>query len=159
MRIVPVDSENRSAVDELILRQWYSPFMAVRGELIDMRCQEGFVCMEGTEIVGLLTLRIYNGHCEILSLDSLRENHGVGTALLQAAETWAREKGCPALTLVTTNDNLHAMEFYQKRGFDMVMLYRNAVDKARALKPEIPLVGSNGIPIRHEVEFEKSLFG
>ena len=57
----------------------------------------------------------------------------------------------------TTNDNLKAMGFYQRRGFDMARLYRNAVDAARSIKPEIPTVGEDGIPLRHEIEFEKIL--
>lgn len=32
-----------------------------------------------------------------------------------------------------------------------------AVKKARQLKPEIPLIGLNGIPIRDEIELEKIL--
>ena len=35
--------------------------------------------------------------------------------------------------------------------------YRNAVEKARLLKPEIPSIGLNGIPIRDQIELEKIL--
>ena len=59
--------------------------------------------------------------------------------------------------LITTNDNLSALQFYQKRGFDMSRLYHNAVDKSRKIKPQIPLTGANGIPIRHEIELEMKL--
>ena len=59
--------------------------------------------------------------------------------------------------LITTNDNLSALRFYQKRSFDMVRLYLNAVEEARKIKPEIPLTGNDGIPIRHEIELEMKL--
>jgi ribosomal protein S18 acetylase RimI-like enzyme len=52
------------------------------------------------------------------------------------------------------NDNLHALRFYQKRGFVLVALHRNALEASRKLKPEIPLVGIDGIPIRDEIELE-----
>jgi len=89
---------------------------------------------------------------EIMSLDSLREGQGIGTALVEAAIAHARASGCAQVTLITTNDNLRALGFYQKRGFDLVRLYRGALDVSRAMKPEIPLVGEGGIPLRHELE-------
>jgi hypothetical protein len=59
------------------------------------------------------------------------------------------------LWLISTNDNLNALKFYQKRGFSLVKLYKNAVNETRKkIKPEIPLIGENGIPIRDEVELE-----
>jgi hypothetical protein len=56
--------------------------------------------------------------------------------------------------LITSNDNIRALRFYQRRGWDMVALYRNAVDESRKLKPEIPQRGDHDIPVRHEIEFE-----
>jgi GNAT superfamily N-acetyltransferase len=65
----------------------------------------------------------------------------------------ARELDCKRVQLLTTNDNLNAIGFYQKRGFELVGVNLGAIDKERALKPSIPFIGKNGIPIRHEVEF------
>ena len=65
----------------------------------------------------------------------------------------ARRHGARRLWLVTTNDNTHALRFYQRRGFDLVRLDRGAVDRARVLKPSIPLE-NDGIPMRHELELE-----
>ena len=69
----------------------------------------------------------------------------------------AKSLGCSRITLITTNDNLPALRFYQKRGFDMVRLYRNAVEHSRKIKPEIPLTGMDGIPLKHEIELEMTL--
>ena len=69
----------------------------------------------------------------------------------------ARQKHCKKVIVITTNDNINAIRFYQKRGFDMVKLYHNALDASRRLKPQIPLIGENGIPLRHEIEFEYKL--
>ncbi|MFP3471139.1 GNAT family N-acetyltransferase, partial [Micrococcus sp. SIMBA_144] len=65
--------------------------------------------------------------------------------------------GCSRITLITTNDNLAALKFYQKRGFVMTAIHRNAVEKARKIKPEIPLIGNDGIPIRDEIQLEKAV--
>ena len=64
---------------------------------------------------------------------------------------------CKNIVLITTNDNLNALKFYQKRGFDLSRLYLNAVDEARKIKPDIPLSGNDGIPLHHEIELEKRL--
>ena len=66
---------------------------------------------------------------------------------------------CHRLWLITGNDNTSALRFYQKRGFRLVAVYRNAVDQARRLKPEIPLYGNDGIPITDEIELEMILPG
>ncbi|SFJ30894.1 Acetyltransferase (GNAT) family protein [Halobacillus dabanensis] len=93
----------------------------------------------------------------MISLDSLKENKGIGTLLLRKVENAAQEHGCNSIKLVTTNDNLHALEFYQKRGFRMVDILHDAVKKARKIKPEIPLMGSHDLPVLDEIVLRKSL--
>ena len=61
-----------------------------------------------------------DGECEITSLDSLREGQGLGTKLIDAVVEEARKQNCRRVFLITTNDNLNALGFYQKRGFEMV---------------------------------------
>jgi hypothetical protein len=57
--------------------------------------------------------------------------------------------------LTTTNDNLDALRFYQRRGFRISAVRPRAVERARAtLKPEIPEVGAYGIPVRDEIDLE-----
>jgi ribosomal protein S18 acetylase RimI-like enzyme len=81
----------------------------------------------------------------------------VGSALIEAATQAARRVGCRRLWLITTNDNTHALRFYQKRGFVIAAIHVNALEKARRLKPEIPLIGEDGIPLRDEIELEMIL--
>lgn len=94
--------------------------------------------------------------CEILTLHSAEHWHGAGTALIEAVEQLAARHGCTRLWLITTNDNVDALRFYQRRGFCLAALHRGAVDRSRAtLKPEIPVTGAYGIPLRDEIELEK----
>ena len=53
---------------------------------------------------------------------------------------------------MTTNDNVDALRFYQKRGFPLQTLRVNMLETSRKLKPEIPLNGNYDIPIRDEIE-------
>lgn len=155
--IFPIDSKSRDAVNAFIIRQWFTLDMVVHGESIDLSTVDGYYFCENEEINGLITYRIKYDEMEILSLDSLLPNKGYGTELLNKAIHKARNIGCYRIMLITTNDNLNALSFYQKRGFDIVTIYRNAVDESRKLKPQIPLIGMDNIPIRHEIELEMIL--
>ena len=154
MELRKIDRENRERINDFIIRQWFTLQMVVHGESIDLGKAEGWYACEDDEIIGLVTYRITGNEMEILSLDSLRENKGTGTALLQQALSYARNLGLVRVSLITTNDNLHALKYYQKRGFDMIRFYHNALDDARKIKPEIPLIGMDGIPLKHEIELE-----
>ncbi|MBP2073250.1 MULTISPECIES: GNAT family N-acetyltransferase [Thermoanaerobacterium] len=157
MYIKPILIDDRQRTNDFIKSRWFSTEMVVGGEIVNMTKLQGFVVYENEEIIGLATYRINGCECEIMSLDSLKENQGIGTALLNKIIEEAINKKCTKIKLITTNDNINAIRFYQKRGFDMVRIHHNAVDAARKLKPSIPLLGNYGIPIKHEIEFEMNL--
>jgi hypothetical protein len=87
-------------------------------------------------------------------LRSIDQWEGVGTALMRAVEEDAERLGCSRAWLITTNDNLEALRFYQRRGWDWVGFHRDSITRGRRLKPEISELGAFGIPLRHELEFE-----
>jgi len=159
MDIKEISSENRQQINNFIKAQWFSTDMAVKGELVDMTSIDGFAAYEYGEIIGLVTYRIINSECEIMSLDSLAEKQGIGTVLVNKVIEKAAIERCDKVTLITTNDNINALRFYQKRGFNMVKVYRNSVEASRKLKPSIPMIGDFDIPIKHEIEFEMDLKG
>ncbi len=127
-----------------------------RGQVHDLEQLPGYGVFIEDEIRGLLTFDICESECEIVSLDidSEIEDKGIGTKLINLVILKAREKNCKRVWLITSNDNLKAIRFYQKRGFEMKAVYQNAITEARKIKPSIPLIGLDGIPIRHEIEFE-----
>lgn len=157
MEYLAITDLNRQKINGFIRDHWFTTEMVILGEIVDMTVVEGIAAMDGDEIVGLITYRVSGDTCEITSLDSLREGQGNGTALLEQVIAIAREMNCLKVSLITTNDNIHAIQFYQKRGFDLVRLHKDSIKAARALKPEIPLIGSNGIPITDELELEMLL--
>jgi GNAT superfamily N-acetyltransferase len=115
----------------------------------------GFVAELDGKRAGFALVRRVGDELEVIALQSLEERRGVGTALLRAVEAEAHATGCRRAWLVTTNDNLDAIRFYQRRGWDLVALHRDAVTRGRALKPELAAIGAFGIAIRHELELER----
>ena len=157
IEIGPVDDGDRAWVDELLARWWGSARVVSRGRVHDAAALPGFIARCDGKRAGLVTYRIEGGQCELVTLNSEQEGRGVGSALVEAVVVAAREARCTRLWLITTNDNLHALRFYQKRGWRLVAVHRDALDESRRLKPQIPLTGMEGIPLRDEIELEMRL--
>ena len=138
------------------IEHWCGEEVISRGNVYRPEQVEGFVVEDG-EWIGLLTLFTRDGECEVTSLDSLRAGQGIGSRLIDKAIDEARARNCRRLFLITTNDNLNALGFYQKRGFEMVAVRRGALNESRKIKTSIPLIGMNGIPLRDEIELEMNL--
>ena len=153
-KLMPSD---RKWVRQLMIEHWRSEKVVSRGVIHEPHKLNGFAAFMDNRPVGLLTYNIIDRNCEIVTLDSLVENRGIGSALLEEVCKAARQAGCDRLWLITTNDNIHAIRFYQRRGFTIAAIHCNEINKSRELKPEIPLMGNEAIPIRDEIEFEIKL--
>ncbi len=149
-----LESSDRGWVSSFVEEHWGSRRVVSRGVVHYPEELDGFVALRGGQPVGLATFRIERAECEVVTLNSLAEGRGIGSSLLNAVKGEALSAGCKRLWLITTNDNLAALRFYQKWGFRLVAVYPNALEQSRRLKPEIPLVGKDGIPLRDELELE-----
>lgn len=157
-RVRPLSPADAPWVRELVTQRWGGEAIAVHGELFHPAELPGYVAQRGQSPIGLVTFRFdAERSCEIITLDSVQAGVGVGTALVGAVLRAAEEHACPRVWLVTTNDNLPALRFWQRRGFRLVALHRDAVTRARLRKPSIPTLGHDGIPIRDELELERRL--
>ena len=132
-------------------QQWGSDSMIAHNEIIRYDQVDGFIY---DDWAGLITFMISGEECEVTSLNSLKEGKGIGTVLINKVLQEAKEKKCHRVFLITTNDNLHALGFYQRRGFELVAIHRGAVNESRKSKPGIPVIGENNIPLRDEIELE-----
>lgn len=133
---------------------WGSARIVAQGKLYRLLELPGLIALCDGEPCGILTYRIVGDECGLISLNSMRGQNGIGSVLIEALVEIARQAGCVRLWTITTNNNLHALGFYQKRGFHLVAFYPGAVEDARRIKPEIPPVGAEGIPIRDEIKLE-----
>jgi len=144
-------------VRDVLKKYWYSTRIISRGRVLEADKMPGFIAQHGDVCVGLVLYEIVGNECEIVSLNSLTELTGVGSLLLDAIKSTAAEAQCRRVWLVTTNDNTLALRFYQQRGFTLSALHLNVIQQSRKIKPEIPFIGHDGIPIRDEIELEMLL--
>jgi len=153
-QIRPISQDDQTWIARKLTENWGAPLIVSRGKSHDASKLPGFVALQDNKTVGFVTFRIGGQECELVTLDSWKENIGVGTLLIEAVKREALKVGCARLWLITTNDNLHALGFYQKRGFHLVAVYPNALAETRKTKPTIPENGLHAIPLRDEIELQ-----
>jgi ribosomal protein S18 acetylase RimI-like enzyme len=154
----PLTESDRAWAVQVEADSWSQPVVARLGELVDQTELPGFIALLDGQRAGLASYAVRDEECELVTIRSLQEGRGVGRALLDAVRDAALEAGCTRLWLITTNDNLRALELYQRWGMEIVAFHRHAVTEARRhLKPSIPERGTHGIPIAHELELELRL--
>jgi GNAT superfamily N-acetyltransferase len=152
--VQPVTEADLFWVEQFVKVRWRSDYVIAHGVAYEVRRLSGFIAWLNEERVGLLTYHVEEEECEIVTLDSLHPRSGIGTALIDTIKALALHMNYKRLWLMTTNDNLHALRFYQRRGLVLVAVYRNAIAQSRKLKPEIPSLGRDNIPLRDEIELE-----
>jgi len=147
-------------------REWIQEFLKPGGAIFIITCGRkvfphtlpGFMAIDTDgKRVGLATYELMGDSCELVTLDALTRWSGIGTALIEKVAQAAREGGCRRLWLMTTNDNVDAIRFYQRRGMRLLEVHAGALDESRKRKPSIPNVGFYQIPMRDEVLFEMDL--
>ena len=157
IKIRSLEVNDKEWLKRLIISEWASIKVVTRGKVHFVDKLPGYVAIQDNEKRGLITFRISKDECEIITLNSIKDNIGIGTALLEELENYASSKGCKRLWVITTNDNTNALRFYQIKGFEIKAIYVDVIKKSRKLKPEIPLRGIYDIEIRDEIELEKIL--
>ena len=156
-QIRPIKKLDQAWIISLLKEWWAGPRVVTRGKMHHPEEYPGFIAMKDGKLAGLITYNIDGKECEVVTMNSLIEKIGIGSALIDAVKNVAKKAKCKRLWLITTNDNTLAFRFYQKYGFALVAVHRNAIEKSRRLKPEIPLIGNAGIPLRDEIELEMML--
>jgi ribosomal protein S18 acetylase RimI-like enzyme len=159
IQVRPLTPADGAWAGEVLERDLGGRRQARRGEMIDVLDGDGLVAWRGDRRVGVLTSRPDGaGRIELAALVTIERGSGVGSALVEELVTRATAAGVREIRVTTTNDNVTALAFYQRRGFRLAELRVGAVDASRrSLKPTIGEVAENGLPIRDELELALSL--
>jgi ribosomal protein S18 acetylase RimI-like enzyme len=152
IRIRPINEGDRPMLAWLVAELWGSELVAVHDTVLRPAEMPGFIAERSRRVVGLLTYQLVGDMLEIVTLNAIERQIGIGSQLIEAAADAAGQLGCREVRLTTTNDNVDALRFYQRRGFRLAELRPGAVDRSREQKPQIPRVGSYGIPLHDEID-------
>ena len=150
----PLTDEDRDWLEEILRAETAGPKIVSRGRLHDGLALPGIVAVYGDKRAGVLLYNVDAHELEVAFVAAPVPGVGAGGVLLSDALEIARQEGCWRAWLVTTNDNTNAIRFYQRHGWELVALHRDAIEESRKLKKKIPKLGNDDIPIRHELEFE-----
>ncbi len=154
MSVRAATSDDAEVIAAIHLAAWGGSVAVGHGVAYDLSTLPALVAVSGDAVVGVLTWVIEDASLEVVSIDATPSGQGAGTALLAAAVDLARARGLRRVWLITTNDNLDALRFYQRRGLRVVKVSPGAVDESRRIKPAIPEVGAYGIPMHDEFTLE-----
>lgn len=152
-----VDEKDRQWIEDLMQKEWGSNLIVTRGRLHDTGNLPGIISETMGKKTGILIYNLEKGECEMIALNVTTEGRGIGKGLLDAIKKVTEDEGIKRIWLITTNDNLKALEFYKRNGFKVAAIHKDAINESRKLKPEIPTIGKNEIPIRDEIELEMYL--
>lgn len=155
--IRPISHADFKLVNRVMVAEWGAEIVVVHDKIFRPPDLPGFVAIFHDDWIGLITYNLTKNECEIVTLNSWLEKLGVGTALIDVVKRTASEVGCKRIFLITTNNNLHALRFYQNLGFSISAVHLNAISESRKIKPQIPFLDGFGLPIRDEIEMEFSL--
>ena len=153
IEIRPASEVDPDALLAFIVECWHGESVVGHEEEMFPAQHAGFVALRDGEITGHVTYRGDGDRCEITTIQAFPRQGGVGSMLMDAVLEAARDEGYRVVWLTTTNDNLDAIRFYQRRGFRIIRVRPGAVDRAReTMKPELPDIGMYGIRMSDELD-------
>lgn len=143
------------SVRALFDRDFGATSVVAFGEVMDLDAVPALVAAMHEEPSGALAYRLFGDSLHIVALatDPMWQRSGVGGHLVAEAELLARRLNLKRILVATTNDNLPALYFYQRRGYRITELVpESLLKRATHMRP-----GFSGIPVRDEIRLEKKL--
>jgi ribosomal protein S18 acetylase RimI-like enzyme len=155
---VPVreaEPKDRERLEELALHFWGETEVECFDSVYDVLQLPALVAEMGSEVAGFLSYAVEHERVNLVMLNVLPEyqGRGRGEALLEEAIESARRNGLKRVIVATSNDDLPALGFYQRRGFVITEVVPGRILEHHGGEEE----GFAGIPVRDEMRLELSL--
>ena len=116
------------------------------------------VAYDGDRVVGHLQLvdaaDAGAGEIKNMAVEEALQGRGIGRALVAAAIALAREDGRATLVVATATADIGNLRFYQRLGFRMRAIERDAFTPATGYPPDLE---ADGIPVRDRVWLDLAL--
>lgn len=161
IEIASVQGNLSSEMRDRLKCTWGGTTRVTRGRTHTLENLQGYMATDEStgRLSGVALYRVDAGSCELVVHESIFHRRGIGTRLLEMVLKTCDKDGVRRVWMVVNNDNVGAMRFYQKRGFNLCGFHPDSYRKVRESRPELPQYGCDGIAIRHELEFELELDG
>jgi GNAT superfamily N-acetyltransferase len=120
IRVRVKQAEDQPWIEALLQERWGGTVVITHGTRFDAARLPALVAGDRE---GLATYQKRDRvTAELITLDVRSPHQGVGTALIEALSALLTGEGVRRLFVTTTNDNLEALRFYQRRGFRFAAL-------------------------------------
>lgn len=110
------------------------------------------VARDGDDILG--HAQIVGDELKSIAVAESRQHAGIGRALVEAVIARCRDMGAVCMTVSTATADIGNLRFYQRLGFRMTRIVRDAFGPANGY-PEGLMI--DGIPLRDQVFLERDL--
>jgi ribosomal protein S18 acetylase RimI-like enzyme len=160
MNIRKMTKEDAPLVHQFMKEKWGGEPLLIHGKKYypSSGNLEGFLLFDDSkDIKGFLIYDTKGSEYEIIVFEVFDKFKGLGTKLLDEFIRVAKAAGHKKVIVMTTNDDLDALRFYQRRGFVITGIAINIFEQARKIKPRIPELGDYNIPIRDEILMERNI--
>jgi ribosomal protein S18 acetylase RimI-like enzyme len=149
------NKDERSTIRRLTREFWGEEEQLTFDKRFAMAGLPAYVAKTGHDLVGFVSFAEMSDFLIIVGLGVLPsyQGCGVGTKLVGKVENEARKHGKEGILVSTSNDDLPALAFYQRLGFQICEIKPNVI----AEKHGTVLQGIGGLPIRDEIRLRKRI--
>ena len=144
---------DRHDIEEICDRAWGETEVDAFDRTFDVLAAQNLIAVVDDKLVGLISLALDRGDLTIVLLSVYPEyqGSGVGAALVEAAIAQAQNKRLTTVKVATTNDDIPALYFYQRRGFVIFDVASGALVEHHG--SAVP--GFADIPVRDEIRLRR----
>jgi len=156
--VLTAGPEQRAHVVKILLDFWgKTDNMLTFGKTWDLLAERSVLGYVGNELAGIITWAPHEGRGLVLDLSIYPQYQGMGVGgkLLLKAEVDMQAAGLETYALSTTNDNLPALYFYQRRGWVIEAILPGIMAEHHKKSGEPYEAGFGSIPVRDEIRLVK----
>lgn len=149
-----IEASDSKLIKDLMDTHWGGEPLIIRGKKYFPSFLDGLLVFRRKKVIGFLIYEILENTMEIVVFEVFEKFKGIGSKLLEELKQIAIKKHCEKILVMTTNDNLDALRFYQKKGFCISKIHIDSIKESRKIKPAISDIGDYGIALRDEIDLE-----
>lgn len=137
MRVRALDDRDRGWLRDLVAETWSLPVVSPGRVYDDPSALDGVVAEHDGERLGILTYDRREAEWEVVTLNATVSRRGAATGMMRAVRDAATAAGASRLWLITTDENIGAIAFYEAIGMRRARVHSNFVEVVARYKPAV----------------------